>query len=279
MSERASLRVPAPGTGAVARLAFGLGATPAAVAIASLTFPSLRVGEHTGAALAFAGATLFPILGLALAATAELPSARAMACAAGAGLALLVSAWAPPSPCVTMLIVDTALVCMGWALGSSLGRRVQDAGHLLPACVVAASADLTSLLSPEGPSHAIADSERALSVLATWFPLPGGAALAPALGLGDLLFMGLVFGVARAHRLPYLRCVVACLIGTALAGLAAARFGIAIPALVPIAAAVVLGIPRARQVKRADRSAARLSMLIAGAIALAVFVRGYVLKR
>jgi hypothetical protein len=278
MSERASLRVPAP-RWALARLVLGLAVTPAALALARLTFPALQFGERLAGAVAFAGATLFPILGLALAATAELPLAFAIACAVPAGLALFALAWAQPAAQWTMLIVDVALVSLGWALGSSLGRRVQDAAHLLPACVVAASADLASLLSPEGPSHAIAASERALSVLATWFPVPGGEALAPALGLGDLLFMGLVLGVARAHGLPYLRCVAACLLGTALAGFAAARFAIAIPALVPIAAAVVLGVPRVRRLKPADRGAARLSMVIAATIALAVCVRSYLLQR
>ena len=61
--------------------------------------------------------------------------------------------------------------------------------------------------------------------------------------------------------------------------MAAAYFGVAIPALVPIAAAVVLGIPRVRQLKQADRAVARLSMAIAAVVALAVIVRGYLLRR
>jgi hypothetical protein len=172
-----------------------------------------------------------------------------------------------------VLLVDTALVCLSWALGCSLGRRVQHVAHLLPACVVAASADIVSLLSPEGPSHAIAESERALSVLATWFPVPGSSALSPALGVGDLLFMALVFGVARAHGLPYARCLLACLGGTALAGVVAAWSGLAVPALVPIAAVLVLVLPPIRQLRHSDRNAARWSMLIASSMALATFAR------
>jgi len=252
---------------------------PLAAALAQRLFPHLRLTGPPSGALSFAGATLFPIAGLALAATAELPLLLAVAASVPAGLSLLALALTQPAPGVTMLIVDAALVCLAWALGTSLGRRVQDAAHLFPACVVAASADLTSLLSPEGPSHHIASSERALSVLATWFPVPGEAALSPALGLGDLLFMGLVFGVARAHGLPYWRCIGACVVGTALAGLAAAWLGIAIPALVPIAAAVVLGVPRVRELKPADRVAARLAMGIALVIASAVCVRGWLFGR
>jgi len=130
-----------------------------------------------------------------------------------------------------------------------------------------------SLLSPEGPSHAVAESERALSVLAVWFPVPGRPALAPALGVGDLLFMALVFGVARAHGLPYARCVVACVVGTALAGLASAWSGSAVPALVPIAAVVVLTLPAVRKLQRRDRRAAHWSMLIASTIALVSVAR------
>ena len=139
--------------------------------------------------------------------------------------------------------------------------------------VVAASADLVSLLSPEGPSHAIAESERALSVLAVWFPVPGSSALAPALGVGDLLFMAFVFGVAISHGLPYARSVVACAAGTALAGVAAAWTGLAVPALVPIAALTVLALPSIRNLRRGDRQAAHWSMLIAGTVALASVAR------
>ena len=255
------------------QLALGLGLTPAAVTLAADALPQLRVGESLANAIAFAGATLFPILGLSLAAVAEAALALALGIAALAVALLLALAVLQPSPIATVILVDSALVCLSWALGCSLGRRVQHAAHLFPACVVAASADLVSLLSPEGPSHAIVESERALSVFAVWFPVPGGSALAPALGVGDLLFMALAFGVARAHRLPYLRCVVACAVGTALAGVAAAWSGLAVPALLPIAAALVLALPRIRQLRRGDRNAARWSMLIAGSVALASVAR------
>jgi hypothetical protein len=186
--------------------------------------------------------------------------------------------WIQPEQGSALLLVDSALVALAWALGTSLGRRVQHASHLFPACVVAACADLVSLLSPEGPSHAIANSDRALSVLAVWFPVPGGHAVSPALGVGDLLFIALVCGVARVHGLPYARCVALCLLGTALAGLGAAWLGLAVPALVPIAAVIVLGLPRVRQLRPADRAAARVSMLIAGSVALATLVRSFLAR-
>ncbi|MES1178479.1 MAG: hypothetical protein ABUL62_29425 [Myxococcales bacterium] len=256
------------------RCGLGLALTPVAVAVAVRVLPSVRVAPLLGDILSFAFATAFPILGLALAATAEVSLAVALSIAAPAAVALIALAWRQPAPTITLLLVDGALVALAWALGSSLGRRVQHASHLFPACVVAACADLVSLLSPEGPSHAIAASDRALSVLTVGFPVPGGDAISPALGVGDLLFIALVFGVARRHGLPYARCLGLCLLGTALAGAASARFGVAVPALVPIALAVVLGLPVIRELRPADRSAARVSMLIAGSIALATIARG-----
>jgi len=260
-------------------LAAGLLLTPAAFALALCVAPRLTLSETPASVSAFAGATLFPILGLALAATVEVRWAFTLAIGACAAVLLLTLSVKPGSPVVTALLVDMALPSASWALGCSLGRRVQHAAHLLPACVVAASADLVSLLSPEGPSHAIASSDRALSVLATWFPVPGAAALAPALGVGDLLFLALAFGVARAHGLPYARCVLAGLVGTALAGAAAAWSDIAVPALVPIAAMFVLALPAIRRLRRQDRAAAHWSMLIAGSVALATIARTWLSRR
>jgi hypothetical protein len=255
------------------RLALGLGLTPCGVALAALLLPRAHVSGGVGNAVAFAGATLLPIVALAIAATAELQLAVAMGLAGVAALVLVGLAFVQHVPITAMVLVDGALVSLAWAVGSSIGRRVQHASHLLPACVVAASADLVSLLSPEGPSHAIAESDRALSVLATWFPVPGSHAIAPALGVGDLLFMALVFGAAIVHHLPYARAVVLCVLGTAAAGFASAWFGVAVPALVPISAAILLGLPQVRRVRAADRTAATWSMLIAGAVVFGVAVR------
>jgi hypothetical protein len=252
--------------------------TPCAAALTAVSLSRASLSESLGNALAFAGGALLPVLGLAFAATCQAVLPLTLGIALVAGGLLTAFACLPTgssSPLLALLFVDAALLALAWSLGTSLGRRVQHASHLLPACVVAASADLVSVLSPEGPSHAIARSDQALSVLATWFPLPGTHALAPALGVGDLLFMGLVFGVARAQALPYARTVALCAAGTALAGLAAASFGTAIPALLPIAVCVVAGLPAVRQLRRVDRKAALWSMIIAGSCALATIVRNF----
>jgi hypothetical protein len=257
------------------RLALALAFTPAVVALAALLLPRLGVGPLAANMIAFGGATFVPILALALAATVHSTRALALGIAVLASAALLGLAVLQPGPICAMLLVDSALVALAWVLGASIGRRVQHASHLLPACVVAASADLVSLLSPEGPTHAIARSDRALSVLAVWFPVPGTRALAPALGVGDLWFMALVFGVAAVHRLPYARTVLLAAAGTSVAGLVAAWLGVAVPALVPIATAILLGLPMVRRVRPADRAATKWSIVIAGSIVVAVALRSF----
>ncbi|MEO8903256.1 MAG: hypothetical protein ABI488_14060 [Polyangiaceae bacterium] len=255
------------------RLALGLALTPCAAGLVAALGSNAHVTQRVADAVVFAGGALLPVLGLALAATCETPLVFALALAGACGVLVLAGVAQAHSP--SPLLVDTSLVAIAWGLGSSLGRRVQHASHLLPACVVAGCADLASVLSPEGPSHAIAQSDRALSVLATWFPEPGTHAVAPALGIGDLLFMGLVFGVARAHALPYARTAVLCLLGTALAGAAAALFGVPVPALPAIVLCVLIGMPATRRVRREDRRAARWSMIIACSLALATIARNF----
>ncbi len=260
-------------------LAVGVVLTPCA-ALATHLLARARVEPSLGSAIAFAGGALLPVLGLALAARFKASlvatlTVLALTAALLGGLALMPAHFDASS---AVLAVDAALVALGWAVGSSIGRRVQHASHLLPACVVAASADLVSVLSPEGLSHAIARSDRALSVLATWFPVPGSRELSPALGAGDLMFIALVLGVACARALPYARTVALCLLGTALAGLAAAYLGAAVPALLPIATCVIAGLPAARRLPNADRKPARWAMIVAGSVVLASVLRNFLLR-
>jgi hypothetical protein len=260
-------------TGGAPRVALALGLTPSVVALAALLAPTLRVGPLMANGLAFGGATLVPILALAIAATAQVTLTLMLMVALPACAVLVALGWLHLAAVSTMLLVDSALVAVAWAVGTSIGRRVQHPSHLLPACAVAASADIASTLSPEGPTHAIANSDRALSILAEWFPVPGTRALSPALGVGDLLFMALVFGVAARHGLPYARTVLLAALGTAVAGLAAAWLGVAVPALVPIAAAILLGLPVLRRLRPVDRNAGTWSIIIAASVVVAVVVR------
>jgi hypothetical protein len=118
----------------------------------------------------------------------------------------------------------------------------------------------------------VAESDRALSVLAIAFPVPGTSAVAPALGVGDLIFMALVFGAVAAHRLSLRRAAALCWVGIAIAGALSAVLETAVPALVPIAGALVLGIPDARKVPPRERRVASVAMAVAVSAAIAVIV-------
>src|SRR5262249_16797564 len=120
-----------------------------------------------------------------------------------------------PAPLPLAIGVNTALVALAHSLGGSIGRRVAHPGHLLPACAVAAAADAASVLFPGGPSHAIASSERALSLALVAFPVPGTRALAPSIGFGDLVFLALVLGTAATHRLSIPRAAALGALGAA----------------------------------------------------------------
>jgi hypothetical protein len=255
------------------RLSAGLLLTPTVVALALAVLPRVHTGEALANFLSFIGATSVAIAGLAIAVPAKVPTRVALSLAAAAATTLGVLAYLQSSSSMALVAVDASLVCLAWALGASLGRNVQHPTHLFPACVVAASADVVSLLSPEGPSHAVASSERALSVLTNWFPVPGSSAVAPALGVGDLLFMAFVMGVASAHQLSFARALTCCALGVTAAGFAAAWLGVAVPALVPIAAATTIGMPSIRRLRAVDRRAAHWSMLVAASAAVATIAR------
>jgi hypothetical protein len=256
-----------------ARLAPGLLLTPVAVGLAAEVAPRVSVGRASADFFAFVGATGVALSGLAISATAVASLRLALGISAAATLALAAVAYTGPWGPATLVVVDAALVALAWGLGASLGRRVQHASHLFPACVVAASADVVSLLSPEGPSHAIARDERALSVLAIGFPVPGSRAFAPVLGVGDLLFIAFVLGVVSAHGLGYARAVGCAALGVAAAGLAAALLRVAVPALVPIAIATIVGLPNIRRLRAADRAAAHASMAIAVSLVIVTLAR------
>jgi hypothetical protein len=91
--------------------------------------------------------------------------------------------------------------------------------------------------------------------------------MAPALGVGDLVFVAIVFGAVAAHGLSLPRAALLCFVGTSVAGATSAALGTAVPALLPIAAAVVLGIPEARKVRPRERRVAPRPWVTAALVA------------
>src|SRR5262249_42324597 len=140
----------------------GLALAPCATLVAGAAFPALHAGSGGAGLVAFGGAAIAALSSLATAARAELPPRVAVAVASCSIGVVAVFAVVRPAPLIMAAVVNAALVTLAHAVGGAIGRRVAHPGHLLPACAVAAAADLASVLHPLGPNRAIASSGRAL---------------------------------------------------------------------------------------------------------------------
>jgi hypothetical protein len=261
-----------------ARGVFGLLFTPFVVGVAAAVLPHLHVGEPSASIVVYAGASSTTLAALAIAAGSYPPFQWRLAATAIAGVALAAAYAGAFAGIIGSVAVSASLVAAAWAIGTSIGRHIEHPGHLLPACVVVACADIASVVSQFGPTRAMAESEVALSLVTVGFPVPGTSSFAPALGVGDLVFIAIVFGALAAHRLSLARAALLCALGTAVAGTASAVLGTAVPALVPIAAAVIVGVPEARMLRPRERRVATLAMVIAVSVAAAAIasqLRGY----
>lgn len=173
----------------------------------------------------------------------------------------------------TLALQTLALLVGARAIGRAVGERIASAGHVLPAAIIAAAADVASVLSPEGPTAQIVASERAVSLLVLAVPVPGTAEIAPLLGVGDVVFVALLFGVVARHELSAVRTAVASALGVLAAfGLSLATAS-AVPALPTIGAAALLFEPRFRTLAPRDRRTAWIG------IGLAIFVVAVVALR
>jgi hypothetical protein len=251
----------------------GLLVTPALTVVAAIVFPRLSMPEAFAAALHYGAGTTSALVALTIAARATLGD-RAAVTMFVAGAALVgVASMAHPAAAFAAVLVNLGLTAAAHAAGGAIGRRVAHPGHLLPACAVAAAADFASVVHPSGPSHAIAGSEKALSLLAIGLTVPGTHAVAPVLGVGDLVFLALVFGAAVAHGLSLIRVAGAAACGIALAGVLAALLEREVPALVPIGAAIVAGVPATRHLRREDRRTATFAIAASIAVVIGILVR------
>jgi len=272
MSAQAPPRILAAREAGTPMRSLWLCATPAATLLAAGIAPHLPTSLGVAAAITFGGGVLASIVPIALAAQSTLPTRAAVALGLSALAILVAMAIVGPRGVATVALVNTGLVAFAHAAGGGIGRHVQHEGHLLPACVVAAAADIASVVHPSGPTHAVVRSERALSVLALSFPVPGTRALAPVIGFGDLMFLALVFGAVVVHGLPLLRTALLAAVGLALAGALSAWLATGVPAIVPIAAALCLGIPAVRRVRPEDRKTTRIAITVAIAVVLGVLL-------
>lgn len=238
-----------------------VGATIGVLGAARLSAPRLHLSLEAASFVVFVGAATLAVVALAIGVRAKISRRLSLAAAALAALVLAVVYVSRSSGSVASIAVDASLLLLALAIGGAIGTHVEHPAHLLPAGFIAAAADVLSVTSPEGPTHAIAGSTRALAILAVSFPVPGTTAFAPALGLGDLVFMALIFGVARVHALPYARALAAAFVGVIVAGLASAYFEAAVPALPAIAGAVLLAVPDARRPRKKDLGVTKAACL------------------
>ncbi len=247
---------------------------PAAlVAAAIVVSPRVSASIAVASAVTFVGAAVVAVVGVATFARRPLPG-RLVAAIAGLAIVslLAIALFNVRSPWIAA-VVDALLIGFAAVIGGSIGERVEHPSHLLPAAAVAAAADVVSVASSWGPSAAIASSERALSVLAISFPVLSTRAIAPALGVGDLVFIALALGVARKHDLPYRRVALLAFAGVLAAGLLSARLERAVPALPAIGAMIVAFVPAARALRRRDRGIATVAIGVSVVVALLAIVR------
>jgi hypothetical protein len=219
----------------------------------------------------FAGALATAVVPIAAACRAKLNARGAIALAVSGGLLVAIAAIVRPRAPIAVVLVDAGLVAAASAIGGAIGRRIAHPGHLLPACAVAAAADIASLAG--GPTRAIAESERALSVLALGFAVPGTPFVAPAIGFGDALFLALVLGCAATFELGILRVALLGAVGLGAAGLLSALLDTPIPALVTLGAAIVVGVPQVRKLRAEDKKTSLVAVVLAFTIAVAVLLR------
>jgi hypothetical protein len=248
-------------------------ATPITTLLAAIALGGAhaRVSLGAAAAITFAGGALTSVVPLGLAARGRLRRHEALVfpLLTGAPVALALLLGRP----LPHIFVNFTLVMLAHAVGGAIGSRVVHPGHILPASIVASAADVLSLVHPEGPSHSIAASERALSLLAIHFPVPGVGVMAPVLGLGDLVFLSLVLAVVVRHRLSLLRASALGLAGVFAAGAFSALLEAPVPALIPIAAAITAGLPEARALRPRDRRTTQIAAAIAFSVVVGVLLQ------
>lgn len=169
--------------------------------------------------------------------------------------------------------VTTCLLCVGTLVGGLVGSRIEHPGHLVFVALVSAGVDALSVFHPRGLSHAVAESEAALSVLAMSFPMLGTDIVAPLLGVGDVAFCALYLAAARAHGLPVPRTRAALVVGFALTALLVVLSQLPIPALPLLGLAVVAAHPRARRPRPADLRAGLVGVGLLCVVAVVLYLR------
>ncbi|HKU36952.1 MAG TPA: hypothetical protein VJR89_02360 [Polyangiales bacterium] len=190
------------------------------------------------------------------------------------GIALVAGSYALREPVwLCALAVAIALWAGGSALGALVGARIEHPGHLLFVALASSLADLFSVLSPSGPSAAIAQSEIALSLAAVSWPMLGSRNIEPFLGAGDIVFSGLYLASARKYGFALRRTLLALASGYAVTMLAVFALQTAVPALPFLGGAMLWAHPETRRPPAADRRRGLVVLSVMAALFLALLLR------
>ncbi len=225
-----------------------LGPLAAVGVLVPLVEPTPRAGFALGY-LAVVGATMLRL--------ARLPALRSVPLAAIAGLAAAYALGRRGEPELAGLVASIAVLWIGGWLGAAIGRVVSDVGHLAAVAFVAAAADLWSVGSAAGPSHALVTTvdPALLRLAALSAPVVATSGPAAMLGAGDVVFAALYLAAARRHGLSVGRTFAAIAVGLLAAGAGALLLARPVPAL-PLLGLLVIAVHwRAIRVRKADRPA------------------------
>lgn len=188
---------------------------------------------------------------------------RGLALAAVPCLSLLAISVAGAGTLPTAVVVTAGLLLGATLVGAVVGCAIEHPGHLIFVAIVSSAADVFSVFHDAGPSHAIVESEAALSVLALPWPMLGTSQIEPLLGAGDVVFTALYVAAARSHRLSLGRTAVALGLAFAVTMGAVVALMAPVPALPFLGLAMVLAHPAARRPPQQD---ARRGWLVTGAV-------------
>lgn len=143
------------------------------------------------------------------------------------------------------LLIGAGLIFAASAIGARLGHEVDEASYIWPLVIVALGADIWSVTTPEGVTRQMVGDglPPGVPLIILTLPVPG-LGLSPVLGIGDLLFSGLMLGAVARLGLSTRRVVLGLAVGfmCCLAGLFV--WAVPLPALPFIGLAGVIALGR-----------------------------------
>jgi hypothetical protein len=239
------------------------------IAMLSLAAPVIHVRVLAGLAIGFAVACIALVAGTLLV-TRAFDRAREAYTLAITGLLLVgASYWVAHLAhgrawieIASALFANAGVLAVASALGVAVGLNIADPGHLLAVACASSAADIWSVSSPRGLTHAVITSpDVALQRMVTLSAaIPPDRIPQPQIGFGDVIFAAVYFAASTKHGLSRTRTALAVAIGLLLAGVATFVLRQPMPALTFIGAAVVAAHRRAWRIPARDRLATALAV-------------------